>query len=99
MDKTENWSVRDDERPYLPPAGGAFPWAATLIVLAIAALVGYFAYRYLQAPEPRTAPVAAAPAPSAPQPQKDAEPAIRHPLDLAQAPPPAGLPSLENSDS
>ena len=90
----------DEERPYLRPARSAYPWLAIAGALALVAAAGAYYYYGSQSGEPAAeAPAAAAPsAQPAPAPQAAAEPAIRHPLEIPQAPE-GGLPTLENSDS
>ena len=99
----EQWSVREDERPYVRPqrSPAEFWLPALVIVVVICAAVAYYVLQArgelafdLPSPTPPDAPAAVA---SAPPPAP--EPAIRHPLDTAAEPPPASLPSLEHSDS
>jgi hypothetical protein len=95
----ENWSVQDEDRPYIRPARSFNPWLA-VAAIGILAWLGAFYFRYwleppappakVSAPEETLAAPAPAPAPEAP--------AIRHPLASA-AEPAAALPTLENSDS
>ena len=99
----DQWSVRDDDRPLVRPQRTAEFWLPILVVAVVICAAG--AYWFLQSrgelafdlpsPTPPDAPAPVASAPPAPPP----EPAIRHPLDTAAEPPPASLPTLENSDS
>ena len=100
----EQWSVREDDRPYVRPRSAADFWLPALVIAVV--LCAGTAYYVLQSrgelafdlpsPTPPDAPARVAAAPPAPPPP---EPAIRHPLDTAAEPPPASLPSLEHSDS
>lgn len=95
------WSVRQDDRPYVRAQRSAEFWLPVLVVLVVAGAA--LAYYLLQShelafdlPSPAAAD-APAPVPAAPAPAP--EPAIRHPLEsTAQAAPPS-LPTLERSDS
>lgn len=80
---------------------------ATLAVLAVLAVGGYFGWQHFKAsgePTPVEVPVAAAPAAPvapAPVPEPAAPPAIEHPVEEMAAPDPgvaASLPSLADSD-
>jgi len=96
----EPWSVREDDRPYLPPRKSAAPWlAAGLAVLVLAGAAGFYYYLRQSAPQPVAAPAAppAAPAGSAPQAQAPAP--ERHALALPQGAAEPPLPTLDNSDS
>lgn len=100
----EQWSVREDDRPYVRPQRSAAEFWLPALVIAVV-ICAATAYYFLQSrgelafdlpsPTPPDAPAQVASAPPAPPP----EPAIQHPLDTAAEPPPASLPSLENSDS
>jgi hypothetical protein len=83
----------EDERPYLRPEPGAFPWIEAALAIALAAGTIYLFY-YFQAGRdaPPTPAAKSAPAPS---PQAEAPPAIRNPLPDSDA----KLPTLANSDS
>jgi Protein of unknown function (DUF3014) len=89
----EDWSVREDDRPYIRPARSFNPWLA---VAAIGALAWALAFYFRTWTEP--APPAPPPAAQAQAPAAAPEPAIRHPLEAASDAP-ATLPSIENSDS
>ena len=89
----EDWSVREDDRPYVRPARSFNPWLA---VAAIGALAWALAFYFRTWTEP--APPAPPPAAEAQAPAPAPEPAIRHPLEAASDAP-ATLPSIENSDS
>ena len=89
----EDWSVREDDRPYVRPARSFNPWLA---VAAIGALAWALAFYFRTWTEP--APPAPPPAAQAQAPAAAPEPAIRHPLEAA-GDAPATLPSIENSDS
>ncbi len=92
----EDWSVRDDDRPYIRPARSFNPWLAVAAIGALAWALAIYFRTWLE-PSP-TAPPPAAPALEAPAAARAPGPAIRHPLgESADAP--ASLPSLENSDS
>ena len=91
----ENWSVQDDDRPYMRPARSFNPWLAVAAIGAIAWALA-ISFRTWFAPVPPPAAPAAAPTLEAPLPAP--EPAIRHPLD-ASPEAPASLPTIENSDS
>jgi DUF3014 family protein len=92
----ENWSVRDDDRPYIRPARSLNPWLAVAAIGALAWALAIYFRTWLE-PVP-SAPPPAAPALEAPAAAAAPEPAIRHPLgESADAP--ATLPSIENSDS
>jgi len=90
----ENWSVRDDDRPYIRPARSFNPWLAVAAIGALAWALAIYFRAWLEPSPP--APPPAAPALEAPA--SAPEPAIRHPL-AESADAPASLPSLENSDS
>ncbi len=102
----EQWSVREDDRPYVRPRSAADLWLPALVIAVV--LCAGIAYYVLQSrgelafdlpsPTPPDAPERVASAPPAP-PAPPAEPAIQHPLDTTAEPPPASLPSLEQSDS
>jgi len=92
----ENWSVREDDRPYIRPPRSFNPWLAVAVIGALAWALAFY-FRTLLEPSP-PAPPPAAPAVEAPASAPAPEPAIRHPLE-SSADAPASLPSLENSDS
>ncbi len=92
------WTLRADDRPYLPPARSSHAWLVWLVVIALIATGGaysYYLYRRASTQVPPPAPPAAVPVPQAAAPET-APPAIRYPVQSEPAP---GLPSLENSDS
>ncbi|HZS67425.1 MAG TPA: DUF3014 domain-containing protein [Burkholderiales bacterium] len=91
----ENWSVPEDDRPYIRPARSFNPWLAVAAIGALAWALAFY-FRTWTEPAP-PAPPPSAPALEAPAPPP-AEPAIRHPLEVSNDAP-AALPSLENSDS
>src|SRR4051812_38176782 len=92
----EPWSARDD-RPHLrPPENSRLWWIAVPAIVLVVAAAAYYYYTQ-QAAEPAPAAPPRAEAPVAP-PAAPAEPAVRHPLETAQAEA-EGLPSLDNSDS
>ena len=91
----ENWSVPQDDRPYIRPARSFNPWLAVAAIGALAWALAFY-FRTWTEPAP-PAPPPSAPALEAPAPPP-AEPAIRHPLEVSNDAP-AALPSLENSDS
>jgi hypothetical protein len=92
-----NWSVPEEDRPYIRPARSFNPWIA-VVAIGVAAWLGAFYFRYWLEPAAPPAPQASAPAEAPVVPAPPPEPAIRHPLDTpAQAP--ASLPTLDNSDS
>ena len=94
----ENWSVREDDRPYIRPARRFNPWLAVAAIGAVAWALA-LSFRTWFAPPPPPAPPTASPTVEAPAPVvAAAEPAIRHPLGEA-ADAPASLPTVENSDS
>ncbi len=99
----EQWSMRDEDRPYVRPPRHAEFWIPALAILLV--VVAAVVYYILQSrgdlpfslPQPQREEPAAPAAPlPAPQP---AEPAIRHPLESAAQAPAPSLPSLDNSDS
>jgi Protein of unknown function (DUF3014) len=94
--EVENWSVQEDDRPYMRPARSFNPWLAVAAIGAIAWALA-ISFRTWFAPAPPPAPPAAASALEAPAPAAE-EPAIRHPLG-ASSEAPAPLPTIENSDS
>ena len=89
----ENWSVREDDRPYIRPVRSFNPWLAVAAIGALAWALAFYFRMWLEPSPPPPAPAVEAPA-SVPAPQ----PAIRHPLEGGNDAP-ASLPSLENSDS
>jgi len=90
----ENWSAREDDRPYIRPARSFNPWLAVAAIGALAWALAIYFRTWSEPPPPAPPPAAVVEVPaSAPAP----EPAIRHPL--AQGGDASGLPSLENSDS
>jgi hypothetical protein len=92
----ENWKIGED-RPHLrPPETSRMWWIAVPAVVLVVAAAGsyYYMQQAAQPPAPAAPPRAEAPA----APPVAAEPAIRHPLQSAQAEA-EGLPSLDNSDS
>ena len=95
----ENWSVREDDRPYLRPGRGARVWPAALIAALLAGgLLGYYAYTLLQQQEQRApATEPAAPAAAAPEPQAGSGPLIGPPRSVPQAQ--TSLPALDQSDA
>ena len=95
----ENWSVRDDDRPYVRPVRSFNPWLAVAAIGA-AAWLGAFYFRYWLEPARPPVPQVSAPVEpaAAPVPAPQPEPAIRHPLETAAAAP-ESLPTLDNSDS
>lgn len=90
----EPWSARDD-RPHVRPESSRLWWIAVPAVILIAAAGGYYYYTQQAEPPAPAAPPRAAATPAAAAP---AEPAIRHPLETAQAEA-EGLPGLDSSDS
>lgn len=97
----EQWSVREDDRPYVRTQRSAEFWLPVLAVLVIvgAALSYYFLQSHELAFDLPSPTAADAPPPAAAAPPAAPEPAIRHPLEsTAQAPAPS-LPTLEHSDS
>lgn len=97
----EQWSVREDDRPYVRTQRSAEFWLPALVVLVVAgaALSYYFLQSHELAFDLPSPTAADAPASAAAAPPPAPEPAIRHPLEsTAQAAPPS-LPTLENSDS
>jgi hypothetical protein len=90
----ENWSVPEDDRPYIRPARSFNPWLAVAAIGALAWALAFYFRTWLEPTPPAPPPASAVEAPAAPA----AEPAIRHPLEAA-GDAPATLPSLENSDS
>lgn len=99
----EQWSVQEDDRPYLPPVRKAPRWLAPLLALIlVSALGGYWWYSTFdsqRAEDPAAAPVAL-PASTEPAPQPSAPPA-EETYRLAEAAPatPSALPTLDNSDA
>jgi Protein of unknown function (DUF3014) len=93
----EPWSARDDRPNIRPPEKSRTWWIAVPAIAVIVAGAGYYYYTHM-APEPApAAPRAEAPV-APPAPAAAPEPAVRHPLETAQAEA-EGLPSLDNSDS
>ena len=92
----EPWSARDDRPPFRPPETSRLWWIAVPAIVLIVAAAGYYYYTH-RAVEP-PAPAALPRAEAAPVPPAPAEPAIRHPLETAQAEA-EGLPGLDSSDS
>jgi hypothetical protein len=95
----EDWSARDDDRPYLRPLRRSPGWpAAVLAIVMIAGLIGYH-YYYLLQRQAQHAPATMPPAPAVttPKPQPSPEPAIRRPVPAPKAEAP--LPTLEHSDA
>ena len=95
----ENWSVREDDRPYVRPARQSHLWLYVLLgIAALVAVGGYLYYdRLLNSQLEQAAPPPVAQRPAEPAPAPAANPgAIRHPLQAEHA---EGLPKLENSDS
>lgn len=98
----EQWSVRDDDRPFVRPQRSAEFWVPALAVIAVVAAAAF--YYYLQRthelpfspPPPAQGAAAPQPAPAAPP---APQPAIQHPLETAAQAPAPSLPTLENSDS
>jgi hypothetical protein len=90
----ENWSVRDDDRPYIRPARSINPWLAVAAIGALAWALAFYFRTWFEAAPPAPPPVAQ----EVPAPAAAPEPAIRHPL-AESADAPASLPALENSDS
>jgi hypothetical protein len=98
----EQWSVRDDDRPFVRQQRSAEFWVPALAVIAVVAAAAF--YYYLQRahelpfspPPPAQGAAAPQPAPAAPP---APEPAIQHPLETAAQAPAPSLPTLENSDS
>ena len=100
----EQWSVREDDRPFVRPQRGVEFWLPVLAIVAVICAAAFYYYLqhapnlHLTAPPPEAAAPQTTPAP-APAPAPAPEPAIRHPLEpSAQAAPPS-LPTLDNSDS
>ena len=100
----EQWSVREDDRPFVRPQRRAEFWLPSLAIAAVICAAAFYYYLqhapnlHLSAPPPAAAPAQTAPAPG-PAPAPAPEPAVRHPLEpSAQAAPPS-LPTLDNSDS
>jgi hypothetical protein len=98
----EQWSVREDDRPYVRQQRSEYWWPALVVAVVVAAAGGYY---FLQSrgelafdlPSP-TSPDAPAPVAATPQAPAPA-PAIQHPLDSAAQAPAPSLPNLDNSDS
>ena len=98
----EQWSVRDDDRPFVRQQRSAEFWVPALAVIAVVAAAAF--YYYLQRthelpfspPPPAQGAAAPQPAPAAPP---APQPAIQHPLETAAQAPAPSLPTLENSDS
>ncbi|MFN2646091.1 MAG: DUF3014 domain-containing protein [Burkholderiales bacterium] len=93
----EKWSLHEEDRPYIRPSRSLNPWYA-VAAIGLAAWLGALTFRHywLDAAEPRSPLIAAAPAPAPVA--DDLAGAVRHPLADA-AEPASGLPTLENSDS
>lgn len=98
----ENWSLRDDDRPYLRPARSFNKWPVVLAA-ALALGLGGFYYYYVREQRPEPPPAAATPEPQAASaPAKESspqQPAIRHRLEVPPLEVPKILPSLEKSDA
>ena len=83
----------EDERPYLRPAPGTFPWVEAALAVALTAVTIYLFYYFQSARDtPPTPPAKSAPAQA---PHAEARPAIRNPVPDSDA----KLPTLANSDS
>ncbi len=94
----DQWSVREDDRPFVRSQRGAEFWVPVLAILVI--VVAAAAYYYLQSREPAlTLPPQVTAQPPAPPAPAGPEPAIRHPLDTSAQPAAPSLPTLANSDS
>ena len=91
----ENWSVPEGDRPYIRPVRRLNPWLAVAVIGVLAWALAFYSRTWLE-PLPSEAPPA--PAVEVPAAAPAAEPAIRHPLEVATDGP-AALPSIENSDS
>ncbi|MGE5639896.1 MAG: DUF3014 domain-containing protein [Clostridia bacterium] len=94
----ENWTVREEDRPYLRPPRKSQAWlygfAGAAVLAAAGAYIYYSGLLSREAPPPPPAPVAQKAPEPAPAPA-DVN-AIRHPVE---AEPAQGLPTVENSDS
>ncbi|HEX8012174.1 MAG TPA: DUF3014 domain-containing protein [Casimicrobiaceae bacterium] len=92
--------VAPDDRPLLAPRRSSIRWGvlAAVILLIVAAGVGYFLWQ--QRPEPPiAAPVPAAPTAPTPPAQASSEPRIERPIEPPSATPAVPLPALAESDS
>jgi hypothetical protein len=97
----EDWSVRDDDRPYLEPTQRSYAWPAVTVAL-IVALAGAY-YYYVREHQARPAPETSASAPGettpTPQANPQPQPAIRHLLETPQPEAAPSLPTLDHSDA
>jgi hypothetical protein len=93
----EDWTVRDDDRPYLPPTQRSYAWPVVAVAL-IVALAGAY-YYYLREHQARPAPETSASTPAETTSTLQPQPAIRHPLETPQPQAAQSLPALENSDA
>ena len=85
----------EEERPYLRPQRGSFPWIeATLAILLTAGTI-YLFYHFQTSREPAPAPAVESPPP--PASQADSPAPVRNPLPVPYAD--VKLPTLANSDS
>jgi hypothetical protein len=99
----EDWSLRDEDRPYVRPERSFSTWPLALLA-ALAVGVGAIYYYYLSEHRAQPAPVAAAvPTPQAaiaPASQSERqEPTIRHRIEVPPVEVPKLLPPLEKSDA
>lgn len=94
----EQWSVREEDRPYVRPSHQSNKWLyAGLGAAVLLAVAGYVYYdRVLNKPAEPAAPPPVAQSQPAPAPAAAPEPAVRHPVAEEPA---QGLPTIENSDS
>jgi hypothetical protein len=93
----EDWSVRDDDRPYLLPTQRSYAWPAVVVAL-IVALAGAY-YYYVREHQARPAPETSAPPPTTTAPVPQPQPAIRHLLQTPQPEAAPSLPTLDHSDA
>jgi len=100
-----DWTMREDDRPYFRPRRRARAWRIGIAVALVAGLItGYYFYLLqrqgppvappLLGPEPHSTPASPVVRPAAPEPRP---PTVRHPLAAPRAPAP--LPTLEQSDA
>jgi len=85
----------EEERPYLRPERGSFPWIEASLAILLTAGTIYLFYHFQAAREAAPAPAVAAP--PAAVPQADAPAPVRNPLPVPYGD--VKLPTLANSDS